>query len=304
MRILIPGATGTLGKELLRQLTDANKTVQNNQVNLPSDQLYVLSRDELKQQQLKKEFPHARFIIGDIRNYDSLRHTICKIKPEVIFHAAALKHVDVVEENVNEGMLTNYQGVVNTHRAAQEAGCKVMALSSTDKAVLPINAYGHSKALAEKYLFSTSDHGLTNIVFRYGNVLGSRGSVIHSFAKTLIEEKKIYITDHRMTRFWIPIEKAVGFMIERTRQVYNGQLDGDDISRPLIPDIKALPVIEIARLVAQVVGVTDFTIDEIGLRAGEKIHELLYSSHEHCISSETAPQCDVEEIKTYIEGVL
>jgi FlaA1/EpsC-like NDP-sugar epimerase len=291
MRILIPGGTGTLGKELLKQLVD--------------DEVYVISRDELKQQQLKKQYRKVKFIIGDIRNAESMRHIVCRIQPQIIFHAAALKHVDVVEENVNEGMLTNYQGVVNVHRAALEAGTKVMALSSTDKAVLPINAYGYTKGLAEKYLFQTScDHSLTNIVFRYGNVLGSRGSVIHAFAKSLKEENKVYLTHHLMSRFWIPIEKAVAFMIERTRNVYNGQLEPTDINRPLIPEIKALPVIEIARLVGECLDIKDWTIQEVGIRPGEKIHECLYSSHDHCITSEKAEQCDVEEIKEYIKKVL
>jgi FlaA1/EpsC-like NDP-sugar epimerase len=290
MRILIPGGTGTLGKELLRQL--------------PNDDVYVISRDELKQQNLKKEYPKVKFILGDIRDAESMRHNVCTIRPQVIFHAAALKHVDKVQENVREGTLTNTLGVMNVHRAAQEAGCKVMALSSTDKSVLPITAYGAQKLVAEEYLFSTSNQDLTNIVFRYGNVLGSRGSVIHSFAESLKKENKVYITDHECTRFWIPIEKAVAFMIERTTQVFNGQLDGEDISRPLIPDIRALPVIEIARLVAQVVGASDFTVEETGLRGKEKIHEALYSSHDHCITSEKATPCDVDEIKSYIEGVL
>jgi UDP-N-acetylglucosamine 4,6-dehydratase len=292
MRILVVGGTGTLGKELLRQL--------------PDEEIYVISRDELKQQELKKVFKHVKFTIGCIRDYNAMRHALCDIKPEIVFHAAALKHVDVCQENPSECMLTNYMGVENVHKAALEAGVKVMALSSTDKAVLPITVYGNAKNAAEHYLFNanSSNSPLTNVVFRYGNVLGSRGSVIQSFAKTLREEKKVYITDHRMTRFWLPIEKAVGFMLEMTRKAYNGQLDSEDLLKPMIPDIRALPVIEIARIVSRVVGVPDFTVEEIGIRGIEKIHEVLYSSHEHCITSEKATQCNIDEFTSYIEGVL
>lgn len=262
-RFLIIGGTGTLGRGLVRGIYEQNAKAE----------ITILSRDEHKQAAMRREFPKAKFVIGDIRDTESIfRHFLNK---DVVFHVAALKHVDVIEENVLEGIKTNIIGTVNAADAAEAAEVKHFVFSSTDKAIDPINAYGMTKGLAERHLFALNRQGSPTkfSVYRWGNVLGSNGSVIPFFAKTLKEDGVAYITDAQMTRFWLPIEWAVRYML-RTFPVANRE-------RAMIcPNMKAADVVQIVQAVASVLDIQKYEFKFIGMRPGEKKHESMESFHD------------------------
>lgn len=283
-RILIIGGTGTLGRALLDILTKDKK-----------NEITVLSREELKQKETAKLFPTVKYFLADVRDYESLKpHFIAK---DTVFHLAAMKHVEMAEANPEESIKINLLGSVNVAKLAIECQIDHCVLSSTDKAVLPINTYGMCKALSEQYFFSMNQLGLTHFsVFRWGNVLGSRGSAIHSFLYSLKKEKTIYITDPRMTRFWIDIKDAAKFMNENYQTASK--------MAPTIPQMKAMSVVKVADLCAQYLGVRDYKVVSSGIRPGEKLHECIYSDHDYCIRSDNAPECSGEEILKMIEGVI
>jgi len=253
----IIGGTGTLGRELIRQLRIRKTT-----------EITVLSRDECKQQQLVKDFPGVHCIIGDVRDRESLRPAV--EGADAVFHVAAMKHLDVVEKNPEQALLTNVQGTFNVAKACEDAKVKWVAFSSTDKAVEPVNIYGHTKAICERYLLARNNRrpdGPRYSVYRWGNVLGSRGSVVHTFADALKKSKPIPMTDHRMTRFWINIEDAVRYMLETFRDA--------KADKVMVPEMKAATVVDLAKAVAYVLGVSNQGFERIGPRKGEKLHESL-----------------------------
>lgn len=261
-RFLIVGGTGTLGQATAKALLNRAYFVT------------VFSRCELKQKEMQIAFnnnPALKFILGDIRDRDAVlsatRHVDC------IMHFAALKHVDTLEEFPEEALKTNVLGTINIADAAEHWATPNVVFSSTDKAVDPINAYGFSKALAEKILMrrNLTQAVVKYSIYRWGNVLGSRGSAIHGFVKTLREEKKVYITDPKMTRFWIKIEDAVSFMLKT--------YDFCDRKEIQIPSIYSASIAELADAVARALGVEYYETVTTGIRAGEKIHESLTSEH-------------------------
>lgn len=284
--IVVLGGTGTLGTEILRYLVEDDCHIT------------VVSRDEQKQQVLKAQYPNVCYKIGDIRSFDSVMDALRG--EDIVFHVAAMKHIDMVEDNLEEAFKTNVLGSFNVGRAAIERGVERVIFSSTDKAVLPINAYGMMKALSEKYYLDLAANkiGLHPFfyVFRWGNVLGSRGSAVHLFAKTLEEEKRIYLTDTRMTRFWIEIEEAVKFIFSKIGAV--------PPIKALYPEMKAASVLRVAQSIARLKGIPAFEVKEVGLRKGEKIHECLESNHEFCIRSDTAPQFTDDELDAMLRRVL
>lgn len=276
MNILIIGGTGTLGRELLKHYY-ANHAV------------YVMSRDELKQQELKKIYPDANFILGDVR--DGLPLIYEDI--DVCYYVAALKHIDVLENNVNQAIQTNVIGLMNCANDAIELGIPRFAFCSTDKAVFPVNVYGHTKALGEKYLASLGAQELTWFrTFRWGNVIGSRGSVVQAFAKSLQQEKKIYLTHEDMTRFWIRVEDAVQFMVGETETPTNQ-------NNILIPKMKSSRVLELANAIAARLDIDAYDIVYTGLRPGEKIHEHIT----HAFSSFDSERYTSTELFNLLEEV-
>lgn len=282
-RVIIFGGTGTLGSELVAQLYPMQNRIT------------VFSRDELKQQEMKKYFPKIKYIIGDIRDKNSVERAMGG--HDTVFHVAAMKHVDVIEENAYEAIQTNIHGSLNISHAALLAGVKNVIFSSTDKAVLPINIYGHTKAIIERFYLTANEQCGTNFrVFRWGNVLGSRGSVVHSFVKTLEKEAKVYLTHPDMTRFWIHIEDAVQFMITSTDRAFFP-------NRVLYPEMKAASVQRIAEMIAHIKGIKH-EIVITSPRKGEKIHECLESNHEFCIRSDTAPQFTNDELEVMLKRVI
>ena len=175
-----------------------------------------------------------------------------------------------------------------------EYGVKRFAFSSTDKAVLPINTYGKCKGVSEDYLLSMNVYKKTRFhVFRWGNVTGSRGAAIHSFVKSLREERKVYITSVDMTRFWIRIEDAVKFFL--------GSYKSRASDEPFYPEMKAAPIISVCSVLAELLGIDEYETEIVGIRPGEKIHECIYTSHEYCVNSENAPRFTRRELKKLLK---
>lgn len=278
-KALIVGGTGTLGQELTRQLLERGYSV------------VIFSRCELKQKQMAEKFKGAEisFLLGDVRDLGALRAAMRDVY--VVFHAAALKHVDSLEFNPEEAVKTNVLGTMNVADAAVDQGVRYVVFSSTDKAVSPINAYGMSKALSEKIFLNRNRTQTRTLfsVFRWGNIIASRGSVIPIFAKTLKAEKKAYLTHPDMTRFFIRIDEAASFMIDKYRVA-----DG-----VMIPPMKATKISHVIMAVSRVLGIVG-DIHLAGIRPGEKIHE----SISDLVHSDSAPQMTMTEIDAMVKHAL
>ena len=257
--ILITGGTGSFGKAMTKYLLETNK----------ASRIAIFSRDELKQSDMKLEFnsdPRLRFFIGDIRDQERLRIAMRGV--DTVIHAAALKQVDTGEYNPMEFIKTNVLGSQNVIDASIDAGIKRVVALSTDKASSPINLYGATKLTADKLFVAANNYSYTYgtafSVVRYGNVMGSRGSVIPLFKELAEQGKPLPITDLRMTRFWISIQDAVKFVIESLEIMSGGEL--------YVPRIPSMKIVDLARAVAP-----DSQLEEIGLRPGEKLHEEMIS---------------------------
>jgi UDP-N-acetylglucosamine 4,6-dehydratase len=261
--IVIFGGTGTLGNALTKEILEKYS----------SEKVVIVSRCELKQKQMADKFNDKRlqFIVGDVRDHH-WKSMISIGEHDLVFNLAAMKHVDIAESNVEYCFDVNTNGTKNTLNWTKEHGAKYL-FSSTDKAVLPINTYGASKMMAEKLVLSKG-----GLVFRWGNVLGSRGSVLGAFKKSLTEENKVKITDINMTRFWVLIEDVAKFMLEKK----------DHQSGIYIPKMGAATIMELADIVADISGMGsgNYEIEETGIRPGEKIHECLWSAHDQCLRSD------------------
>jgi len=259
--ILITGGTGSFGRKFVKIMLDETQPAK----------LIVFSRDELKQHEMRAAgFDNAslRYFIGDVRDLMRLRRAMQGV--DIVVHAAALKQVPACEYNPIEAIMTNIIGGRNVVEAALDTGVeKVMALS-TDKAVNPINLYGATKLAAEKlFVQSNAYAGGTGTRFscvRYGNVVGSRGSVVPVFVNQRTKGK-ITITDERMTRFWLSLEEGVRFTIRCIEQMEGGEV--------FVPKIPSMRVVDLANAIAP-----DTEIEVIGIRPGEKLHEVLVSEDE------------------------
>jgi len=261
LKILVTGGTGSFGQAFVRRvLADrAQCTVR------------VYSRDELKQYDMAQAFandPRLRFFVGDVRDRERLVRAMHGI--DLVVHAAALKHVPICEFNPAEAVKTNIQGSQNVIDAAIDAGVRRTIALSTDKAVNPVNLYGATKLCAEKlFVHGNVYAGARDIRFscvRYGNVMGSRGSVIPLFRKQA-EAGLLTITDRRMTRFWLSLEQAVALVLQVA-----GEMRGGEIFVPKIPSMR---VVDLARAMAPTA-----QIEEVGRRPGEKLHEVLLTAEE------------------------
>lgn len=281
--IAVIGGTGTLGTELLKLLAKDGQSVT------------VFSRDELKQKQLKAQFPSVECVLGDIRDPSAVGAVLSG--KDKVFHVAALKHVDTLEENCLEAIKTNIIGTVNVAEKAVSAGVRNVVFCSTDKAVLPINAYGMSKAISEKFLWQLNRRQSATrfSVFRWGNVVGSRGSVVPIFVRQL-REGAVTVTDARMTRFWLLAEDAARFMLDNYASA--------PMDQPLIPPMKAASVLRVIDRLAKLHGIDKYDIEITGIRPGEKIHECVFTSHDHCVRSDTAEQYSDEELDSLLKAHL
>ena len=257
--ILVTGGTGSFGKAFIAHaLAELNPR-----------RVAVLSRDELKQSEMRAAFPdeRMRWFLGDIRDRERLTRAFHGV--DYVVHAAALKQVDTAEYNPIEYVKTNIMGSQNVIDAAIDAGVKKVVALSTDKASSPINLYGATKLTADKLFIAannlTQGFGTSLAVVRYGNVMGSRGSVIPLFQRLASEGKPLPLTDLRMTRFWITLQQAVKFVVDSFDQMRGGEL--------YVPRIPSMRIMDLVEAVAPGSETT-----EIGIRPGEKLHEEMIAS--------------------------
>jgi UDP-N-acetylglucosamine 4,6-dehydratase len=258
--ILVTGATGSFGKAFLGHAL----------ANLDPQRIVVFSRDELKQYEVRQMFgddPRLRFFIGDIRDRDRLARAMHGV--DHVVHAAALKQVDTAEYNPSEYVATNINGSQNVIDAAINAGVQKVVALSTDKASSPINMYGATKLVADKLFIAGNHYAATHptrfAVVRYGNVMGSRGSVVPFFRKLNAEGKSLPITDKRMTRFWITLDAAVKFVVDSFDVMQGGEL--------FVPRIPSMRILDLVEAVAP-----GAPTHEMGMRPGEKLHEEMIAS--------------------------
>jgi UDP-N-acetylglucosamine 4,6-dehydratase len=259
--VLVTGGTGSFGKKFAEIMLK----------DFRPQKLIVFSRDELKQHEMRAlgfDQPNVRFFIGDVRDRERLFRAMHGVT--VLVHAAALKQVPTCEYNPMEAVKTNIVGTSNVVEAALDAGVrKVMALS-TDKAVNPVNLYGATKLAAEKLTVQSNTYAAGTATryacVRYGNVVGSRGSVVPVFLKQR-EGGRLTITDERMTRFWLSLEEGVRFVIECIENMNGGEV--------FVPKIPSMKVVDLARAIAP-----GAALDVVGIRPGEKLHEVLISEDE------------------------
>ncbi len=259
--VLVTGGTGSFGKKLIKILVEEYHPAK----------IIVFSRDELKQHEMRTSgynHPSIRYFIGDVRDRERLSRAFYGVN--IVVHAAALKQVPACEYNPMEAIKTNILGSSNVADAAIENGVEKVLALSTDKAVNPINLYGATKLAAEKLLIQSNAYaGGRNTRIsctRYGNVVGSRGSVVPLFLQQR-PSGHLTITDERMTRFWISLEQGVRFVIRCIEQMQGGEV--------FVPKIPSMSMMDLAKAVAP-----EAQVDIIGIRPGEKLHETLISEDE------------------------
>ncbi|MBA8829268.1 UDP-N-acetylglucosamine 4,6-dehydratase (inverting) [Alpinimonas psychrophila] len=257
--ILITGGTGSFGKAFIEYALE----------NLNPKKIVIFSRDELKQYEVRLKFnndPRLRFFIGDIRDQHRLMRAMHNI--DYVVHAAALKQVDTAEYNPFEYVQTNIIGSQNVIEAAIDTGVKKIVALSTDKASSPLNLYGATKLAADK-LFQSANHYAAGYetrfsVVRYGNVMGSRGSVIPFFKELAAKGESLPITDERMTRFWITLPQTVQFVVDSFDLMVGGEL--------YVPRIPSMRILDLVEAVAP--GSKTHSVE---IRPGEKLHEEMIS---------------------------
>ena len=260
--ILITGATGSFGKKAVEIILQRYKPRR----------LIVFSRDELKQYEMRRVFspevhPFLRYFIGDVRDKERLQRALDGV--DYVIHAAALKQIPAAEYNPIEAIKTNILGTANVLEASLDCGVKRMILLSTDKAANPINLYGATKLCADKLVIAGNSYSGQNkqsifSVVRYGNVMGSRGSVIPFFVSRAARGLSLPVTDKRMTRFWMTIEQGVEFVLNSLKIMKGGEI--------FVPKIPSCRILDLAAAIGP-----DNPVEIIGIRPGEKLHETLIS---------------------------
>lgn len=256
--VLITGGTGSFGQCFVSTVLERYRPAR----------LIVFSRDELKQFQMRERFPEAehpslRYFIGDVRDRDRLYRAFDGV--DAVIHAAAMKQVPACEYNPIEAIRTNVLGAANVVDAAIDRGVPRTIALSSDKAANPVNLYGATKLSADKLFIAANSYAGARktrfSVVRYGNVIGSRGSVIPLFLKAR-EQGTIRVTDDRMTRFWITLQQGVDFVLDSLERMRGGEI--------FIPKIPSMNIMDLARAVAP-----DCAVERIGIRPGEKLHEVM-----------------------------
>jgi UDP-glucose 4-epimerase len=266
--ILITGGTGSFGHQMVKELS-----------NYKPKNILIFSRDEDKQNTMKQELRNQpiskviKYIIGDVRDYDRL-YTVCK-DVDIVFHAAALKQVPTVELYPLEAVKTNIIGSHNLVRASIDRGVKHVVAVSTDKAVKPVNAMGMTKALQEK-IFRSDQYEHSKTIFcsvRYGNVLGSRGSVIPLWDSKISKKQSLPVTHPDMTRFLLTLHDAIQLVFYALKNAIGGEI--------FVKKAPSAKIIDLAKAYAEITTKKkDYPIEFVGIRPGEKIHEILVSEEE------------------------
>jgi UDP-N-acetylglucosamine 4,6-dehydratase len=258
--ILITGGTGSFGKQYTRTLLK----------HYQPKKLIIYSRDELKQFEMAQEFPDSRYdcmryFLGDVRDGARLQQAFRGV--DYVIHAAALKQVPAAEYNPMECIKTNIHGAENVIQAALDNEVEKVIALSTDKAANPINLYGATKLVSDKLFVAANNiaggHRTRFAAVRYGNVAGSRGSVVPFFQKQIADgADRLPITDVRMTRFWITLQQGVDFVLKNFARMHGGEI--------FVPKIPSVRIVDLARAMAP-----SLAHEEVGIRPGEKIHEVM-----------------------------
>ncbi|MBT3392136.1 MAG: UDP-N-acetylglucosamine 4,6-dehydratase (inverting) [Chloroflexi bacterium] len=259
--VLVTGGTGSFGKKFIRILMDEYQPKK----------IIVYSRDELKQHEMRTagyDHPNLRYFIGDVRDLERMKRAMQGV--DIVVHAAALKQVPACEYNPMEAIKTNILGSSNVVNAALDSGVKKVLALSTDKAVSPVNLYGATKLAAEKLVVQSNAYAgkyATRLsCVRYGNVVGSRGSVVPVFLRQR-DSGTLSVTDDRMTRFWLSLEQGVRFVIKNIEHMQGGEV--------FVPKIPSMKVVDLAKAIAP-----NAELDIVGIRPGEKLHEMMISRDE------------------------
>jgi UDP-N-acetylglucosamine 4,6-dehydratase/5-epimerase len=266
--VLVTGGTGSFGKKFVKKILeyDVKKVI-------------VFSRDELKQYEMAQEYnePRLRFFIGDVRDKERLYRAFDGV--DIVIHAAAMKQVPACEYNPFEAVKTNIHGAQNVIEAAIDRGVKRVIALSTDKACSPVNLYGATKLASDKLFVAANsyvgDKETRFSVVRYGNVVGSRGSVV-PFFKKIRHTGKLPITDERMTRFWITLDQGVQFVLDSLQRMRGGEI--------FVPKIPSMRVVDLATAIAP-----ECEIEIVGIRPGEKLHEAMITEDDarHTVEFDT-----------------
>lgn len=252
--VLVTGGTGSFGKKFIKRILQDNVK-----------KVIVFSRDELKQYEMAQEFTDSRmrFFIGDVRDQERLYRAFDGV--DIVIHAAAMKHVGACEYNPFEAVKTNIHGAQNVIEAAIDRGVEKVIALSTDKAASPVNLYGATKLASDKLFVAANsyvgDKPTKFSVVRYGNVVGSRGSVV-PFFKKVRETGRVPVTDPRMTRFWITLDQGVQFVLDNLGRMHGGEI--------FVPKIPSMNIMDLAKAIAP-----ECEIDVVGIRPGEKLHEAM-----------------------------
>lgn len=286
--VLVTGGTGSFGKQFIRTILDRYEPRR----------VVIFSRDEAKQhfmQQYFREHPKSgllRFFIGDVRDRDRLEFAMREV--DYVIHAAALKHVPAAEYNPFECIHTNVLGAENVVQASLRTGVRKVIALSTDKAASPANLYGASKLASDKIFVAANNFsgslGTRFSVVRYGNVVGSRGSVVPFFMH-LIETgvKSLPLTDERMTRFWITLQQGVDFVLSSMGMMVGGEI--------FVPKIPSMRIVDLAKALAP-----DLTYHVVGIRPGEKLHEVMISEDDSRTAIELADRYVIEPMLEFWRG--
>lgn len=271
-KILIIGGTGTIGKSLLEYILKQNPEV-----------VRIFSRDEHKQFELREKMSdvhNIRYLIGDVRDGDRVLRAMQDI--DFVFHLAAMKHVPSCEYNPFEAVQTNIIGTQNVITAALNAGVKRVVFTSTDKAIAPTNTYGASKLMAERLIasaqYNSGGHGTIFAAVRFGNVMGSRGSVIPLFKSQIVEKRKITVTDFSMSRFMMTLSQATELTIKAMETAQGGEVFVLKMPVVRLQDLVEVVVAETANKLG--ISTDTVAVEEIGLRPGEKMYEELMTLEE------------------------
>ncbi|WP_044748400.1 UDP-N-acetylglucosamine 4,6-dehydratase (inverting) [Bacillus alveayuensis] len=267
-KILITGGTGSFGKKFVKKALEYDVK-----------KIIVFSRDELKQYEMAQEFKDSRirFFIGDVRDKERLYCAFDGV--DIVIHAAAMKQVPACEYNPFEAIKTNIHGAQNVIEAAIDRGVKRVIALSTDKACSPVNLYGATKLASDKLFIAANsyvgDKETRFSVVRYGNVVGSRGSVV-PFFKKIRHTGKLPITDKRMTRFWITLDQGVQFVLDSLQRMCGGEI--------FVPKIPSMRVVDLAKAIAP-----ECEIEIVGIRPGEKLHEVMITEDDarHTVEFDT-----------------
>ena len=291
-RVLITGATGSWGYELVKKLLEKDPL-----------EIRIFSRNESRQVDMMRYFSDNRlkFVIGDIKERESIIQACQNI--DYVFHLAALKHVPVCEDQPLEALKTNVHGTQNVIDAAIMNHVKKVVYISTDKAADPSNFYGLSKAMGERLIIHANmlSKGTKFVTVRGGNVLGTNGSVIHVFKKQIQENREVGITDFRMTRFFLTIEEAIDLLFMAFYKSIGGEI--------FVMKMPTCSIKDLAEVLIEDSGLKDVIVKEQGIRPGEKIHEILFSENEseHTVHYNedyyvVLPSLDITGLKEQYDG--